>query len=320
MNTCVYPVSVFTHVCMRVSVHTGGRQSPADAQGHPSVRGGSPRGAHLATLGASSSTTVLSGCTQSGALGESALAGPVSGSEPVSGLSTPSPRPCLQFETPALLRSQVTPGDLVSKDAEGQGRKPKVLSESWPEIWTSAWRSRSLSNHPPQPAASRPGLSASRAARPRPGCTWGWCLDFPVGFRFTCVGSARSAEQRHQEGPQRPSPTAPPTSCLYSQEPQLGAENLAFATLPSTSLLDLRPQADRAPLTKAGLSSPFPGWSLLELYWHWKEYPRLPTSRHFSTNPQKAPASERCQETVQPELCSCGTGASDPREDPRASI
>ena len=124
------------------------------------------------------------------------------------GLSTPSPRPCLQFETPALLRSQVTPGDLVSKDAEGQGRKPKVLSESWPEIWTSAWRSRSLSNHPPQPAASRPGLSASRAARPRPGCTWGWCLDFPVGFRFTCVGSARSAEQRHQEGPQRPSPTA----------------------------------------------------------------------------------------------------------------
>ena len=54
---------------------------------------GAPRGAHLATLGASSSTTVLSGYTQSGDLGESALAGPVSGSEPVSGLSPPALSP-----------------------------------------------------------------------------------------------------------------------------------------------------------------------------------------------------------------------------------
>ena len=213
----------------------------------------------------------------------------------------------------------MTPGDLVSKDAEGQGRKPRVPSESWPEIWTSAWRSQSPSNHPPQLAASRPGLSASRAACPRLGCTWGRWLDFP-GFRSTCVGSARRAEQRHQEGPRHPSPTAPPTSRLCSQEPQLGAENLAFAALPSTSLPDLRPQADRAPLTKAGLSSPFPGWPLLEPYWHWKEYPRLPTSRHFSTNPAKALASARCQETVQPELCSLGTRAGGPREAPSASV
>ena len=113
-------------------------------------------------------------------------------------------------------------------------------------------------------------------------------VGLPSGFRFACVGSARSAEQRQQEGPQRPSPTASPTSCLCSQEPQLEAENLASATLPSTSLLDLRPQADRAPLTKAGLSSLFLGWSLPELYWCWKEHPHLPTSRHFSTNPPKA--------------------------------
>lgn len=92
---------------------------------------------------------------------------------------------------------------------------------------------------------------------------------------------------------QLPSPTAAPTSHLCSWEPQLGAEHFAFAALPSTPFLDLRPQAEGAPLIKAVLSFLFAGLSLRELYRCCKEAATSAHLQMFLYQTPKAPASAK---------------------------
>lgn len=154
------------------------------------------------------------------------------------------------------------------------------------------------------------GLCAPGRAVPGGG---GWTSQW---FQIRLCRLSQECRAETAGGSPRPSPTASPTSCLCSQEPQLEAENLASATLPSTSLLDLRPQADRAPLTKAGLSSLFLGWSLPELYWRWKEHPHLPTSRHFSTNPPKALLQQDARGWCSQSFAPMGPGPVTPEKPP----